>query len=75
MVRAIKQSVTIQPGGRIELTSGELPEGKRAEVIVLIDSSAPPPSYTKFFGSGKGVFTTPEDTDAHIRQERDAWGQ
>jgi len=31
-VTAIQQTVTIQPGGRIEVVSGELPEGRQAEV-------------------------------------------
>ncbi len=37
MVRAVKQIVTIQPGGRVEVRSDQLPEGKQAEVIVLVD--------------------------------------
>lgn len=35
MVRAIKQTLKIQPGGRFEFISDELPPGKDAEVIVL----------------------------------------
>jgi len=37
MVTAIRQSVTIQPGGLVELRSPELKEGERAEVIVLLE--------------------------------------
>ncbi|MGP0067293.1 MAG: hypothetical protein ACLQGP_27320 [Isosphaeraceae bacterium] len=36
---AIKQTVTIQSGGRVEVISGELPEGRQAEVIILVDPS------------------------------------
>ena len=36
---AIKQTVTIQPGGRVEVVSDELPEGRQAEVIILVDPS------------------------------------
>ena len=31
------------------------------------------PSYASFFGAGRGSFVTPEDADAYLRQERDAW--
>jgi hypothetical protein len=42
-VTAIKQTVTIQPGGRVEVVSDELPEGRQAEVIILVDHTAEPP--------------------------------
>ena len=73
MVRAIKQTVTIQSGGRIELTSAELPEGRQAEVIVLVPPTPAAKSYLALFGSGKGGFAGPEEADAFLRQERDAW--
>jgi len=74
MVRAIKQTVTIQPGGRVVVTSDELPEGHRAEVIVLVDQESPPESYLALFGAGKGGFDTAEAADAFLHGERDAWG-
>jgi hypothetical protein len=40
MVGAIRQHVTVQPGGVIELRSSELQPGSRAEVIVLVEQSA-----------------------------------
>ena len=73
MVRAIKQTVTIQPGGRVEITSDELPEGRQAEVIILVNSDAPVKKYLSLFGSGKGGFATPEQADAFLRRERDEW--
>ncbi|MCY3023327.1 MAG: hypothetical protein NTW87_30480 [Planctomycetota bacterium] len=36
MVTALRQVVTIQPGGRIEITAPELRAGTKAEVIVLL---------------------------------------
>jgi hypothetical protein len=36
MVRALKRTVRIQAGGRIEVVAPELPEGGEAEVIVLV---------------------------------------
>lgn len=43
MVRAVKQIVTVQSGGRVEVTSDRLPEGHRAEVIILLDTPCTPP--------------------------------
>ncbi|MGH9899334.1 MAG: hypothetical protein ACRD63_04290 [Pyrinomonadaceae bacterium] len=31
------------------------------------------PRYASLFGSGKGVFVTPEEADQFVREERDAW--
>ncbi len=38
MQTALKQIVTVQDGGLIEVRSSELPEGAQAEVNVLFDS-------------------------------------
>ena len=73
MVTAIKQIVTIQQGGRVEVTSADLPEGRLAEVIVLIDQPGPPKSYLSLFGAGTGGFATSEEADAFLRRERDSW--
>lgn len=41
MVAAIRQTVTVGAGGRVEVQSPQLKEGARAEVIVLLEE---PPS-------------------------------
>ena len=38
MTLAIRQTVTVQPGGLIEIRSPQLAPGARAEVIVLVES-------------------------------------
>ncbi|WP_017302307.1 hypothetical protein [Nodosilinea nodulosa] len=78
MLNAIKQQTTVKPGGVIELTSPELPEGAIVEVIVLIQDSAElaketARSLTSLIGAAPGSFATPEEADQFIRQERDAW--
>jgi hypothetical protein len=80
MVAAIKQTVTVGPGGVVQVTSPELQPGTRAEVIVLVQSidqkcqpSGDEAPLTSFIGSGKGSFSTVEEADAFIRNERDAW--
>lgn len=40
MTHAFRQHVTIQPGGRIELSSPNLPTGGEAEVIVLYNQQS-----------------------------------
>ena len=74
MINAIRQTVVVQPGGRIEVVSSELTPGASAEVIVL--EEAPPARkrpLKSFHGTGKGCYATPEEADAFIRRERDAW--
>ena len=73
MVRALKHTVVVQPGGRVEITSDELKAGQQAEVIILLSSEPSAKSYLALFGSGRGAFATPEEADAFLRRERDLW--
>jgi hypothetical protein len=76
MVAAIRQQVTVQPGGVIEIRSAELRPGARAEVIVLVEGhTAPPPGRTleSFIGSARGQFASVEEVDSYIRRLRDEW--
>ena len=76
MVRAVKQIVTIGPGGLIEFRRPDLPAGASAEVIVMIDSAdSPPPPLSSLFGRASGVFASGDEADAFIRAERDRWGR
>jgi hypothetical protein len=72
---AIKQTVTIGPGGRVEVVSAELPEGRQAEVIVLVTPESGPPArrLTDFLGAGRGLYSDTDDADRSLRRERDAW--
>jgi len=76
MVAAIRQQVTVQPGGLVEVRSPELQPGARAEVIVLVEAQngdQPRRSLESFIGAGKGGFGTAEEVDAYIRGLRDEW--
>lgn len=42
MMQAVKERVTIQPGGHIELDIPDLPAGAEAEVIVMVEQVASP---------------------------------
>lgn len=39
MQTALRQMVTVQKGRHIQICSSELPEGARAEVIILLESA------------------------------------
>ena len=76
MATTIKRSVTVQPGGRIEISSPELTPGARAEVTVLVeDGKARPPRrpLASYVGACKGSFATADEVDDFLRRERDAW--
>lgn len=77
MLHGIKQQTIVKPGGVVELTSPELPEGAIVEVIVLVQATGEAakelPPLTSFIGAAPGNFATPEEADQFIRQERDAW--
>ena len=75
MFRAIRQKITVQAGGRIELCAPELAEGTRAEVIVIEEREPQTTlrSLTELIGQGRGAYATPEAADAYLRGERDAW--
>lgn len=74
MREALKQRVTIQPGGVVHLQSSELIPGSEAEVIVIPE--VPPAksfSMASFIGTAAGCYPTPEDADTFLRRERNAW--
>jgi hypothetical protein len=76
MLNAVRQNVTVQQGGRIEIFVPEIRAGARAEVIVIEspESAGTPRSpLAKLVGAGKGAFASPADVDAFIRAEREQW--
>ncbi|HET6569119.1 MAG TPA: hypothetical protein VFG50_14225 [Rhodothermales bacterium] len=76
MVQAVRKRVTIKRGGIVEMQDPELPEGAEAEIIILLNSQPSGqdlPPLTELVGSAKGVFKSPEEIDAYIRDLRDEW--
>ena len=74
MTQAIREHVTVEREGVIEIHHPGLSLGARAEVIVLVDKPVEePPSLLSFVGKGKGCFSSAAEVDAFIRSERDAW--
>jgi hypothetical protein len=71
-VTAIKQTVTIQSGGRVEVISGELPEGHQAEVIILVDPSRETHRPIDPVRDGLGPLSEIRATDPSINTGHDA---
>jgi hypothetical protein len=77
MQSALRVTTTVRPGGKIEVADPQLPSGQSVDVIVLfrqplvtgrrsiVDILAEAP--------GQILFHTPEDVEAYLREERDAW--
>jgi len=74
MIQAVRQHVTVQAGGLIEIRVPEFRPGTVAEVIVLESSEQKGKNaLTNFIGKGSGCFATPEEADAFMRKERQSW--
>ena len=74
MVHALRQKVTVKPGGIVEVRSSELLPGSTVEVIILQEKQPSRKSTLKeLIGAGRGIFGTPEEADEYIRRERDTW--
>lgn len=73
MLTEIRQQAIVQPGGMVQIHSPELPDGAKVEVIIILDAPSKPRPLTTFIGAAQGSFSTPNEADEFIRQERDKW--
>ena len=74
MQQALPARTVVKPGGVVEGTSAELPDGVEVDVIILVARHPErAKTWTERIGSAKGSFTTWQEADAFIRRERDAW--
>lgn len=77
MQTALRFTGTVQPGGRVEVSSTQLPLGKDVDVIVLFprESETVRRSVTDVLAEAPGqlIFQTAEEVDAYIREEDAAW--
>jgi len=74
MIHAIRKLVTVQDDGSINVSVPEFKKGTVAEIIIL-ESSEPVKSrsLSAIIGTGKGSFSSPEEADAFIANERSSW--
>lgn len=78
MVQAIRQKLTIQRDGHLEVRDPALRKGDTAEVIVLVETEGQESrlkagSLTAIVGSRRGIYATPEEADAYLHKLRDEW--
>lgn len=77
MQAALRMTARVQPGGRIEITNPELPVGQAVDVIVLFSPAARAArrSIVDVLADAPGhlAFRTPEEVDAYLQEERQAW--
>ena len=74
MVHAVRQHVTVQPDGIIQIHMPEFKAGTIAEVIIMESSEhVGKRAIASFIGKGQGCFATAQEADAFIRNERLSW--
>ena len=77
MQAALRLTTSVQPGGRIEITDAQLPEGKAVDVIVLFQPTAngTQDSILDVLAQAPGhlAFNTVAEVDAYVQQERQQW--
>jgi hypothetical protein len=74
MKTELRRSVTIKPGGLIELRDPELPEGETAEVVVRVGSPAERVREAReLFAATQGVPASRTITEDEIGAEIRAW--
>ena len=77
MQTALRLTGTVQAGGRVVVSSPQLPFGKAVEVIVLFPREVDivRRSVTDVLAEAPGhlLFQNAEEVDAYIQEERDAW--
>jgi hypothetical protein len=74
MTQTIRENITVEQEGVIEIHNPALSVGTKAEVIVHVEK--PPVEeqpLVSFLGRGKGCFTDAAEVDAFLRAERESW--
>ena len=77
MQTALRLTGTVQPGGRVEVSSPQLPPGRAVDVIVLFprESEEVRRSVVDILAEAPGhlAFQTAEELDDYVQGERNAW--
>ena len=76
MQTAVRLTGTVQPGGRVEVSSPQLPAGKAVAVIVLFPREAEKErrSIVDVLAEAPGhlAFQTADEVDTYLREESDS---
>jgi hypothetical protein len=78
MQTTLRVETTVLPGHRVEISSPELPEGAKVEVIVALTKEtqsrfASALDFLKSLPPGPRAFKTWEEYEKHLQEERDSW--
>ncbi|HEY2292554.1 MAG TPA: hypothetical protein VGM86_17785 [Thermoanaerobaculia bacterium] len=74
MTQTIREHITVEQEGVIEIHNPALSVGTKAEVIIHVEQ--PPVEerpLVSFLGQGKGCFKDAAEVDAFLRAERESW--
>jgi hypothetical protein len=72
----LQVTTTVLPGHRIEIHNPDLPVGRAATVLILVDENEPPKrTLREVLGDYRGgqLFRSAEEVEAYLREERDSW--
>lgn len=77
MNRTITTTTVVQPGGRIELISPELPIGAEVDVTIVERNGQDRRSVSEILRgyAGGSLFQSAAEVDAYLDQERDSWSR
>ena len=77
MQKALHIRTTVQPGGKVEIVSQELPVGEDVDVVVSSASSPERRSAVDILNEAPGglVFKTAADVAAYLKEEKESWGR
>ncbi len=73
----LRMQTTVLPGHRVEVSTSELAEGTRVEVLI-VPAGMPLPfrrSALEIIESlhGRRLFQTPQEAQRHLQEERNGW--
>ena len=75
MQKAIHNTTTVLPGGRIEIVDKKLPVGESVNVVVLRFNRAEQRSALDILKEtpGQHLFKTAEEVESYLKNERTSW--
>ncbi len=77
MQKALHIRTTVQPGGKVEIVSQELPVGEDVDVVVSPAPQSERRSAVDILNEAPGglAFKTAADVAAYLKEEKESWGR
>lgn len=75
MQKVLHLKATVQPGGKVEFASPELPAGETVDVVVMRESGSRGRSIMEILNSGpeRRLFQTAEEVRTYLGEEKASW--